>query len=280
MTRAPVLLGPALLALAVAAFAAKTDGLKPLDLPKLPGADAELSGMQKAGEVSDPEMLKEMAGVEAANLANAMAKGKSEAERAAGHLAAVMASARALADALKADLAPVADEDAAEDLSLHAAALKEKDAAFRRALAAADLKAPLNDLEKMMAQRRGYPAADRRRDLRLAEDYLKAADSKRKGVKPSAGARAAAEAAAAFAAEAAALERLAGALDAKLSARRASEPKLAEALERAKPRRLALGADVTALKAETRLFSCGLSLAAHDDADFDAAPAPSAQEEP
>lgn len=271
-------LAAAFLSFALSA-SAKGDDMKPLEVPKLSAA-GDVAAMEKAGEVMDPEMLKEMAGADSANLTNAMAKGKEEAERAAGHLAAAMASARFLGEALKADLTPVADEDAAEDLALHAAALKEKDAAFRRALASADLKAPTNEAEKLMAQRRTYPAADRRRDLRLAEDYLKAADSKRKGVKPAAGPRAAAEAARSFAAEAAALERLAGSLDAKLSQRRGSEPKLAEALDKAKPRRLALGADVTALKNEAHIFECSVALAAHDDADFDAAPKKGEQEEP
>lgn len=268
----------ALLTLALSA-SAKGDDLKPLEVPKLSVA-GDVAAMEKAGEVMDPEMLKEMAGVESANLANAMAKGKEEAEKAAGHLAAVMASARFLADALKADLTPAADEDAAEDLALHAAALKEKDAAFRRALASAELKAPTNEPEKLMAQRRSYPAADRRRDLRLAEDYLKTADSKRKGVKAAAGPRFAAEAALSFAAEAAALERLSAALDGKLSQRRGSDPKLADALDKAKPRRLALGADVAALKNEARLFECSVALSAHDDADFDAAPKKGEEEEP
>jgi hypothetical protein len=256
-------LAPALLAAALAASAAGDD----------------LAATAKAADILDPEMARELAGVESANLANAMAKGRTEAEKAGAHLSALMFSARALADALKADLAPFSDEDAAEDLALHAAALKEKDAAFRRALAAADLKAPGNDGEKLMAQRRGYPAADRRRDLRLAEDFLKAADLKRKGVKPSAAARVALDAAAAFSSEAAALERLAGSLDARLSPRRAADPKLGPALESAKPRRLALGADVAALKGETRLFELSAALAAHDDADFDASPPKAAQED-
>lgn len=244
------------------------------------GDDMDVAAMEKSAEVMDPEMLKEMAGVESANLANALAKSKQEAEKAAAHLAAVMASARVLADSLKADLAAAADEDAAEDLALHAAVLKEKEAAFRRALASAELKAPTNETEKLMAQRRIYPAADRRRDLRLAEDYLKTADSKRKGVNPAAKARAAADAALSFAAEAAALERLSSSLDNKLSQRRAADPKIADALDRAKPRRLALGADVTALKNEARLLECSVALAAHDDADFDAAPKKGEEEEP
>ena len=242
-------------------------------------ADSDISSMEKAAEVLDPEILKEMAGAEAANLSNAMAKGKEEAEKSAKYLSGLMASARALADALKSDLTPVADEDAAEDLALHAAALKEKDAAFRRTLAGAELKATTNEPDKLMALRRSYPAADRRRDLRLAEDFLKAADAKRKGVKPAAAPKLALEAAAAFAAEAAALDRLAGSLDAKLSARRASDPKLAAALDKAKPRRLALGADVAALKVEARLIECSLSLSAHDEAEFDAPPKKKGEEE-
>ncbi|TPW19671.1 MAG: hypothetical protein FD126_2447, partial [Elusimicrobia bacterium] len=47
----------------------------------------------------------------------------------------------------------------------------------------------------------------------------------------------------------------------------------------AKPRRLALGADVAALKTEARLTECSLLLSAHDEADFDAAPAKKAEEE-
>ena len=258
--------GALLLALALNASAAKP-------------AESDISAMSKAGEVLDPDLLKEMAGVEASNLSNAMAHGKSDAERAAGHLAALMASARTLADALKADLGLFADEDAAEELALHAAALKEKEAAFRRALAGAELKAPTNDLERLLALRRVYPAADRRRDLRLSEDFLKAAEAKRKGVKPGPARKAVSDAAAAFLAEAAALDRLAGALEAKLAPRRASDPKLAEALDRAKPRRLALGADVAALKAETRLSECSLLLSAHDEADFDAAPSKQSEEE-
>lgn len=256
-------LAPFLLALALGAAAGESD----------------MSAMSKAGEVSDPEMLKEMAGVESSNLANAMSKGKEDAERSATHLTALMASVRSLADPLKADLGPVSDEEAAEDLTLHAAALKEKEAAFRRALAGAELKAPTNDLERLLALRRVYPAADRRRDLRLSEDFLKAANSKRKGVKPGPARKAVTDAAAAFLAEAAALDRLAGALEAKLAPRRASDPKLAEALDRAKPRRLALGADVAALKAEARLTECALLLAAHDEADFDAAPPKKSEEE-
>lgn len=250
-------LAPALLAAALAAAASGDD----------------IAATAKAADILDPEMARELAGVESSNLANAMAKGRAEAEKAGAHLSSLMFSARTLADALKADLAPVADEDAAEDLALHAAALKEKDAAFRRALASADLKAPANDAEKLLALRRGYPAADRRRDLRLAEDFLKAADRKRKGVKAAAAARAAVDAAASFSAEAAALERLASSLDARLSPRRGTDPKLGAALESAKPRRLALGADVAALKGETRLLELSASLAAHDDADFEAAPA-------
>ncbi|TBR24969.1 hypothetical protein EPO15_03020 [bacterium] len=261
----------ALLALALTASA--KDDLKPLELPKLKGADSEMTSLEKAGDVTDPEMLKAVAGVESDNLANAMSKGKTDAEKAAGHLAALMTSARSLAETIKADLSPVADEDSREDLALSAAALKEKDAAFRRALSGAELKAPITDVEKMMAQRRIYPAADRRRDLRLAEDYLKAAEAKRKGVKPSAAAQSAAAAASSFASEAAALDRLSTSLDAKLSARRASDPDISAALDKAKPRRLALGADVAALKGEARLLECELGLAAHDEADFEAVPA-------
>lgn len=250
-------LAPALLAAALAASAASAD---------------DIAATAKAADVLDPEMARELAGAESSNLANAMAKGRAEAEKAGAHLSALMFSARALADGLKADLAPFADEDAGEDLALHAAALREKDAAFRRALASAELKAPSNEPEKLLAMRRGYPAADRRRDLRLSEDFLKAADQKRKGVKLSAGARAAVDAAVAFSAEAAALERLVGSLDARLSPRRGADPKLGAALEAAKPRRLGLGADVAALKGETRLLELSAALAAHDDADFDAAP--------
>lgn len=256
-------LAPVLLALALGASAAESD----------------MSAMSRAGEVSDPELLKEMAGVESSNLSNAMAKGKEDAERSAVHLTALMASVRSLAEPLKADLGPFADEDAAEDLTLHAAALKEKEAAFRRALAGGELKAPTYDLERLLALRRTYPAADRRRDLRLSEDFLKAADAKRKGVKAGPARKAVSDAAAAFLAEAAALDRLTGALEAKLAPRRASDPKLAEALDRAKPRRLALGADVAALKAESRLSECALLLAAHDEADFDAAPPKKSEEE-
>lgn len=257
-------LAPALLAAALAASAASGD---------------DIAATAKAGDVLDPEMAKELAGAESANLANAMAKGRAEAEKACAHLSALMFSARTLADALKGDLAPFADEDAAENLALHAAVLKEKDAAFRRTLASADLKAPANDGDKLLALRRGYPAADRRRDLRLAEDFLKAADLKRKGVKPSGGAQAVLAAAAAFSSEAAALERLVSSLDARLSARRGSDPKLGPALDAARPRRLALGADVAALKGEARLLELSSALAAHDDADFDAAPPKAAEDD-
>lgn len=258
--------GTLLLALALSASAAKS-------------SDSDFTALSKAGEVSDPELLKEMAGVESANLSNAMSKGKEDAERSATHLAALMASARALAESLKGDLAPVSDEDAAEDLALHTAALKEKEAAFRRALTGAELKAPTKDLEKLLAMRRVYPAADRRRDQRLAEDFLKSADAKRKGVKAAAAQKAVLDAAGSFASEVAALDLLSGSLDAKLAPRRASDPKLSAALDEAKPRRLALGADVAALKAEARLIECSLLLSAHDEADFDAAPPKQSEEE-
>ena len=243
-----------------------------------------------AGEVADPEMLKELNQASASNLENAMSRARDEAARAAAQLAALMASARAQARGFEAELSAVIPKESSapaagslgedlDDLRLAVAALAEKETAFRKAAEAAELAAPAAEVAKLLAQRALYRVKDRLRDLTLAESFAKAAAAKHPDAAPDKPAKAAAEAAAAFSGEAVALRRLAEGLETKLLSVRAKDAETAAAAARAKPRREALGADAEALKTEARLLQLELLLSAADNADFDAPPAKGAPED-
>lgn len=234
----------ALLLFAAAASAKDKSAISPADAaPEKP----VLGSVEAPSDLTDPEMIKALAGVEASNLENAMSKGRSEAEKAAGFILSLSASVKQLARELDGETEGAYTPDLAP--------LTAADAAFRKAAAASGLKLPTAAPDKLVASRQGYRAKDRVRDLRLSEDWNKAAARKAPAVRLDAADELAAAAAAELASGAQAL----------------SAPALKLDLRHA-PRRAAITTDIEAIKTETLLLKLSLLLSAHDQAAFDAMP--------
>lgn len=242
MTMPPIAL--VALAFALSAAAKEKSGLSAADAaPEKP----VLGAVDASSDITDPEMLKTLAAVEASNLENALSKGRAEAEKAVGFIVSLTAALKLHAGELDAETDTAYTPDLAPISAL--------DASFRKAAEACGFKPATSTIEKLVALRQGYRAKDRLRDLRMSEDWNKAAAKKAPTVRLDEVDERAAAAAAALAVAAQNLSAQALKLDPRHASRRA-----------------AITADIEALKTESLLFRLSLLLSAHDQAAFDTLP--------